>query len=77
MENERDGGQAFPTTPHYQRDGNTQHFYAGHYGMTLRDYFAAHIAQGATLGESGRDDDRFARRVYEVADAMLRAREDK
>ena len=45
-------------------------------GMTLRDYFAASALQGIvacpeTLGNS----DEFARWSYELADAMLRARE--
>jgi hypothetical protein len=54
-------------------DGSTQF----HYGMMLRDYFAAAVLQGAV------NDDAFhvnmapwlAERAYALADAMLRERE--
>ena len=44
-------------------------------GMTLRDYFAAQVLQG--LLASGLDQPKFefARKSYEMADAMLKARE--
>jgi hypothetical protein len=60
------GGAAFPTgtgvTPYNP-------------GMTLRDYFAAKVLQG--LLASGLDQPKFefARKSYEMADAMLKARE--
>lgn len=49
-------------------------------GMTLRDYFAAKAMQGATTGDGGLPDSSYcqqiARRAYEMADAMLKARGD-
>ena len=44
-------------------------------GMTLRDYFAAKVLQG--LLASGLDQPKFefARKSYEMADEMLKARE--
>jgi hypothetical protein len=65
-----DGGPAFP------RD----HRYEGHNGMTLRDYFAAKAMQGfAADGAFARDNgltiDELAEDAYDVADAMLKARE--
>ena len=73
---------AFPRQPHYQRDGNTQHFYTGHYGMTLRDYFAAHSPTPPDNWNRGYhllNDDRAAKfrakYAYEYADAMLAERE--
>jgi hypothetical protein len=44
-------------------------------GMTLRDYFAIKVLQG--LLASGLDQPKFefARKSYEMADAMLKARE--
>ena len=49
-------------------------------GMTLRDYFAAKALQGGmsqfyNAGEAWTDYDDFARSCYNVADAMLRERE--
>ena len=51
---------------------NHQHF--GHGGMDLRDYFAAKVLQG--LLASGLDQPKFefARKSYEMADAMMEAR---
>jgi hypothetical protein len=70
---------AFPTTPHYHRDGDRQYFYAGHYGMTLRDYFAAKALQGfcalPDIDTEGRDIGDMAEAAYLLADAMLKARE--
>ena len=45
-----------------------------HTGMTLRDYFAAKVLQG--LLASGLDQPKFeyARKSYEMADEMLKAR---
>lgn len=65
-----DGGPAFPMG--YHRDGND----ADHFGMTLRDYFAAAALQGsiACVG-SGGDWNDFAKDAYKYADAMLKARE--
>ena len=61
------GGTAFPC-----------HTIAMHEGMTLRDYFEAKDMQGL-LSDSNvtAKPDEFASYAYEVADAMLRAREEK
>ena len=64
------GGPAFPTgtgvTPYNP-------------GMTLRDYFAAKAMQGAISGIASRADEflyaECAELSYEMADAMLKARE--
>ncbi len=65
-----DGGPAFPWGEHGTRLG----------GMTLRDYFAAKALQGyltkiGIVGGIAPTDDDMARYSYEMADAMLRARE--
>jgi hypothetical protein len=48
-------------------------------GMTLRDYFAAKAMQGLITGTSmwrdDEDDSGIAESAYEIADAMLKARE--
>ena len=45
-------------------------------GMTLRDYFAAQCITGFLPGKAVEDSyiDHFAKRAYQVADAMLKAR---
>ena len=61
--------QAFP-------HGDPTH--GGEQGMTLRDYFAAKAMQADIT--DGRHEDQFAwcaERAYKMADAMLRAREEK
>jgi hypothetical protein len=64
------GGPAFPTTN-----------YAAVYseGMTLRDYFAAKAMQGllACPATTTRNENMYACDAYTMADAMLRAREQK
>ena len=62
------GGAAFPTgtgvTPYNP-------------GMTLRDYFAAKALEALaekSYYEDGISNERLAKHVYELADAMLRAR---
>lgn len=50
-----------------------------HQGMTLRDYFAAQVMAGFMPG-SAVDDNyvrNFARRAYQIADAMIEARKDR
>lgn len=59
--------QAFPT-----RDDNYDSKYSGP-GMTLRDYFAAKAMQA--IADPCHSPELFANRAYEIADAMLRARE--
>lgn len=44
-------------------------------GMTLRDYFAAAAVSRLYGAQSGSDADGFAKTAYEIADAMLKARE--
>lgn len=62
--------QAFPT-----RDDNYDSKYSGP-GMTLRDYFAAKAMQGRLANPDWLcSDDRTATEAYQIADAMLRARE--
>lgn len=66
-----DGGPAFPIL----QDGCQ---FPRAEGATLRDYFAAKAMQGATTGDGGLPDPSYcqqiARRAYEMADAMLKAR---
>jgi len=66
MSNTNTGGPAFP-----QKTDIT----LSYSGMTLRDYFAAQVLQG--LLASGLDQPKFefARKSYEMADEMLKARE--
>ena len=60
-------GPAFPCVNHYG-DKLT--------GMTLRDYFAAKAMQGlATDIDVGRSFESYGKWAYEMADAMLKARE--
>jgi hypothetical protein len=69
-----DGGPAFPA----------EHFYLaiGEHGMTLRDYFAAKAMQGFIASPRGLNNGKptvepqeYANVAYQVADAMLKARE--
>ena len=69
-ENSRNSGPAFPTT--------TEHgFNYGEPGMTLRDYFAAKAMQGFLTAEyaSTYRPEAWAKEAYEMADAMLKARD--
>ena len=73
-ENSRNGGPAFPVHPEIipHRD----HDFAG---MSLRDYFAAKAMQGMAGShaycERGWDQADLAGQAYEIADAMLKARD--
>ena len=62
------GGPAFPT--HYRHSANYP-------GMELRDYFAAKAMQGFLAAEYAYRPDGWAKEAYEIADAMLKAREVK
>ena len=68
MQEKYDGGSAFPTETSLGFEE----------GMTLRDYFAATALQGL-LSRGGHDKinvhDVLAHRTYQIADAMLEARE--
>lgn len=61
------GGPAFP-------DHEGQYDYTG--GMTLRDYFAAKVMSGVQSNPELSDwgAEKYANYAYEVADAMLKAR---
>ena len=63
------GGPAFPT-----EHTDTSGLYDG---MTLRDYFAAKAMQAQLIGYQGEWYDRVAADAYTMADAMLKAREQK
>lgn len=66
-----DGGPAFPIYGKLNEWG-----YAEQPGMTLRDYFAAKVMQGSIDSSWFHSDhNRSAKWCYEVADAMLKARE--
>ena len=71
-----DGGPAFPIYGKLNEWG-----YAEQPGMTLRDYFAAKAMQGMAGSprycEHGWDQADLAAQAYEIADAMLKAREVK
>jgi len=66
MSNTNTGGPAFPAPI---IDAN------GHEGMTLRDYFAAKSMQAELTIFGNMPSAEIARRAYEMADAMLKARE--
>ncbi len=44
-------------------------------GLTMRDYFAAHALANTCYVDSDTDADQLAIYAYDVADAMLRARQ--
>jgi hypothetical protein len=64
-----DGGPAFPNT------GNSTWNLPPTEGMTLRDYFAAKAMQTMLTLEGGGGFDAVAHDAYEMAEAMLKARE--
>ena len=63
----KDGGPAFP-----QQMGG---IYYGPQGMTLRDYFAGKALQGMCAWGAYEERRDVASEAYELADAMLKARE--
>jgi len=72
----KDGGAAFPGMTYISQDGKKNPE-----GMTLRDYFAAAALQGLlmathTIGNCPVDV-LYAKHAYNLADAMLKAREVK
>lgn len=73
MRDTNTGGPAFPTS--FNKDYPTE--IVG--GMTLRDYFAAKAMQGLLAQfqgcANGCDPRHHAKWAYEMADAMLKARE--
>ena len=66
------GGPAFPELGNVGCNSDWQ----SESGMTLRDYFAAKAMQGRLANPDWLcSDDRTATEAYQIADAMLRARE--
>ena len=51
------------------------HWENHHQGMSLRDYFAAKAMQGLLSSDVNAPLETFAKQSYEVADAMMKARE--
>jgi len=47
----------------------------GEKGMDLRDYFAAKAMQGLLASEVNAEINTFAKKAYEMADEMMKARE--
>jgi hypothetical protein len=78
MSNINTGGPAFPAPSGWDSQGNWCRYYADSEGMTLRDYFAVKALQGiltATLTPTTVwSQDAAAETAYNVADAMLKAR---
>ena len=66
------GGPAFPIP---LLPGQSWQSMAPCDGMTLRDYFAAKAMQGILF--EGLDENQTARHAYEIADAMLKARDEQ
>ena len=66
MSTDNNGGPAFPIGSTPEEWGN---------GMTLRDYFAAKAMQNYICDDY--TPDAIAKAAYEMADAMLKARETK
>ena len=62
-----------PAFPYSFPDGKHDN-YSVAYGMTLRDYFAAKAMQKMIWNLS--EDEKNAKDCYEIADAMLKAREE-
>jgi hypothetical protein len=65
-----------PAFPYSFPDGKQDNYHAA-YGMTLRDYFAAKAMQGICASGPSLEwsSDRLAAEAYDLADAMLKARE--
>ena len=78
----KDGGPAFPMASGPEpRANETTHY---NEGMTLRDYFAAKAMQGMLANKgfiygktADEDDSNGAKRAYKIADAMMKAREQR
>lgn len=68
-----DGGPAFPL-PNTQQHGDAVLFY-GKPGMSLRDWFAGMALQGLLANMNNALHDSWARDAYNMADAMLKARQ--
>lgn len=64
--------KAFP----YSNDEDKQYHWINH-GMDLRDYFAAKAMQGPFSDIYGFTNEELAKAAYGLADAMMKAREQK
>lgn len=64
---------AFPVNELNAHEG----LYAQHFGMTLRDYFAAKAMQGMLAASENYQTHEMAMYAYDVADVMLAVREEK
>ncbi len=73
MNSRRDGGPAFPIYPIPQ---DRTEVVPPQFGITIRDYFAAKVMTGYVGFDGGEHMMKEARRAYEIADAMLKAREE-
>ncbi|MDB7221262.1 hypothetical protein [Escherichia coli] len=80
MSTQINGGPAFPYSGVHK--GEKENLIVDSHGMTLRDYFAAKAMQSALLASKQNPESSFetfaqsvAEVAYDVADAMLRARE--
>lgn len=68
------GGPAFPYSGVHK--GEKENLIVDSHGMTMRDYFAAKAMQGRLANPDWLCSyDRTATEAYQIADAMLRARE--
>ncbi|HBR4098679.1 TPA: hypothetical protein L9U11_001981 [Klebsiella pneumoniae] len=66
------GGPAFPELGNVGYNSDWQN----EPGMTLRDYFAAKAMQSVTLSIEPNEQKLIATAAYQMADAMLKAREE-
>lgn len=72
-----DGGPAFARDSHMDKQIG---LYVQQHGMSLRDYFAAAALQGMMAAHTSGGclvDDLYAKYAYDLADAMIQAREAK
>ena len=73
--NTNTGGPAFPGVEYKAPIGGGSHMMTIVGGMTLRDYFAAKALSGLVVNGDNFDLQKLTAYSYEIADAMLRARE--
>ena len=66
---------AFPQVYEYTQEDGTKAKVV-RYGMTLRDYFASRAMQAELTVYEGTNWPRVAKQAYQMADAMMKAREE-
>jgi hypothetical protein len=74
----KDGGPAFPMPTGHAPAVGLEMWNKPQWGMTLRDYFAAKALQGALTNDQFTNGLTYADKaewVYEMSDAMLKARQ--